>query len=148
MDDPVDPTDALIREIAVKHGIAVSRDDPILVLQTINQRLLEDSARAQQSQLDQFQAELDALSLRWGNDARARAERTVHVALVASQESLALALSTSASATTAVLRAETDSILTRLAAPVATLRRTALLGVVASWITLLAAALVLWSVRA
>ena len=148
MADPVDPIDALIREIAVKHGIAVSRDDPILVLQTINQRLLEDSARAQQSQLDQFQAELDALSLRWSNDARARAERLLTASLVAGKEALAQALSDSASASAAVLRAETDSILTRLAAPVATLRRTALLGVVASWITLLAAALVLWSVRA
>ena len=38
----------LIQEIALKHGITVSRDDPILILQTINKRLMEDSAKAQQ----------------------------------------------------------------------------------------------------
>jgi hypothetical protein len=43
-----DPVEELIREIAAKHGIAVSRDDPILILQTINTRLLQDSAKAQQ----------------------------------------------------------------------------------------------------
>ncbi len=31
-----DPIEELIKEIAAKHGIAVSRDDPILILQTIN----------------------------------------------------------------------------------------------------------------
>jgi hypothetical protein len=35
-----DPVDELIKEIAVKHNIAVSRDDPIMVLHTINERLM------------------------------------------------------------------------------------------------------------
>jgi hypothetical protein len=65
-----DPVEELIREIAAKHGIAVSRDDPILILQTINTRLLQDSAKAQQVMLDQYKEELEALALRWGNDAR------------------------------------------------------------------------------
>lgn len=43
-----DEIEELIKEIAAKHGIAVSRDDPILVLQTINKRLMEDSSKAQQ----------------------------------------------------------------------------------------------------
>ena len=43
-----DKIEELIREIAVKHGIAVGRDDPILVLQTINMKLMQDSASAQQ----------------------------------------------------------------------------------------------------
>ena len=49
-----DQTEELLREIAAKHGIAVARDDPILVLQTINSRLMQESARAQQVQLDRF----------------------------------------------------------------------------------------------
>ena len=67
-----DQVEELIREIAAKHGIAVSRDDPILVLQTINNRLLEDGAKAQQVQLDQYKQEMEALSLRWGNDAKGK----------------------------------------------------------------------------
>ena len=38
--------DALIKEIAVKHGIAVGRDDPILILHTLNNQLLQDNRKA------------------------------------------------------------------------------------------------------
>jgi hypothetical protein len=65
-----DQVEELIKEIAAKHGIAVSRDDPILILQTINARLMQDSAKAQQVMLDQYKEELEALALRWGNDAK------------------------------------------------------------------------------
>ena len=69
-----DQVEELIKEIAAKHGIAVSRDDPILILQTINNRLLQDGAEAQQAQLDQFKQEMEALSMRWENDAKGKAE--------------------------------------------------------------------------
>ena len=49
-----DQIEALIREIAQKHGIVVGRDDPILILQTINNRLMQDSAKAQQAQLEKL----------------------------------------------------------------------------------------------
>ena len=73
-----DQVEELIKEIAAKHGIAVSRDDPILILQTINNRLLQDGAKAQQAQLDQFKQEMEALSIRWENDAKGKAESGAH----------------------------------------------------------------------
>jgi hypothetical protein len=81
-----DQVEELIKEIAAKHGIAVSRDDPILILQTINARLMQDSAKAQQVMLDQYKEELEALALRWGNDAKTKAERILNVSLAASKE--------------------------------------------------------------
>ncbi len=54
-----DNIDELIKEIAVKHGIAVSRDDPILILQTINNRLMQDSEKAQQGMLDHYKEEME-----------------------------------------------------------------------------------------
>jgi hypothetical protein len=79
-----DNVDELIKEIAVKHGIAVSRDDPILILQTINNRLMQDSEKAQQAMLDQYKEELEALALRWGVDAKDKAERILNASLLAS----------------------------------------------------------------
>ena len=78
-----DQMEELIREIAAKHGIAVSRDDPILILQTINSRLLQESAKAQQEQLDRYKEELEALSLRWSTDAKNKAERILNTSLSA-----------------------------------------------------------------
>jgi hypothetical protein len=63
-----DRIEEIIKEIAVKHGIAVGRDDPIMILQTINERLMQDTAAAQQEILEQFKSELESVAFRWGED--------------------------------------------------------------------------------
>ncbi len=83
-----DKIEELIREIAAKHGIAVGRDDPILILQTINMKLMQDSASAQQEILDAFKSELESIAHRWGDDAKGKAERTLNAALAASKDAM------------------------------------------------------------
>jgi hypothetical protein len=139
-----DPVEELIKEIAARHGIAVSRDDPILVLQTINSRLMQDSAKAQQVQLDHYKEELESLALRWGNEAKGKAERIVNASLAASKEAMGQILQDAAKATATSLRAEMDAALAGVAAPIRDARRIAMLNVVASCITLLAATVALW----
>ena len=78
----------LIKEIAVKHGIAVGRDDPIMILQTINARLMQDSQKAQQEMLDTFKSELEEMSHRWGIDAKEKAERILNASLAASKDAM------------------------------------------------------------
>mgnify|MGYP003379481151 CR=1 FL=1 len=80
-DDKIEET---IKAIAARHGIAVSRDDPILVLQTINDRLMQDSQAAQQEILEGFKSELEAIAHRWGEDSKGKAERTLNAALALS----------------------------------------------------------------
>ena len=38
--------DDLMKEVAAKHRVALGRDDPLLILQTINEHLTEKSAKA------------------------------------------------------------------------------------------------------
>lgn len=71
----------LLKEIAVKHGIAVSRDDPIMILKTINERLLRDSATAQQEALQQFKSEIEEVAQRWQGDALDKSQRVLAAAL-------------------------------------------------------------------
>ena len=139
-----DQVEELIKEIAAKHGIAVSRDDPILVLQTINNRLMQDSSKAQQAQLDQYKEELEALALRWGTDANVKAERILNAALTASKGAMDKAMQENAKSTAATVRAEVDAALGRVAGQVKDARRIGLLNVLASCITLAAAAVALW----
>ena len=139
-----DQVEELIKEIAAKHGIAVSRDDPILVLQTINNRLMQDSSKAQQAQLDQYKEELEALALRWGTDAKDKAERILNAALTASKGAMDKAMQENAKSTAATVRAEGDAALGRVAGQVKDARRIGLLNVLASCITLAAAAVALW----
>jgi hypothetical protein len=139
-----DPTEELIKEIAAKHGIAVSRDDPILVLQTINSRLMQDSAKAQQVQLDRYKEDLEDLALRWGNDAKSKAERILNASLAASQDAMRKVMQEGAKETVTSVRSEIDITLACVATSIQDARQIGILNVVASCITLLAAAIALW----
>jgi hypothetical protein len=75
----------LIKEIAAKHGIALGRDDPILILQTLNNRLLQDNQKAQQAMLDQYKEELETISIRWSADTKEKAERILNLSLESSK---------------------------------------------------------------
>ena len=140
-----DKLEPLIREIAAQHGVALGRDDPILILQTINERLLEDSAAAQQELLDRFKAELEAIAQRWGEDARVKAERTLNTALAASRDAMMRDMQAGAKAAAAFTREEIEAALEALAGPIREGRRIAAMNLIAAGMAVVAAALVLLS---
>lgn len=139
-----DQVEELIKEIAAKHGIAVSRDDPILVLQTINNRLMADSSKAQQAQLDQYKEELEGLALRWSNDAKSKAERILNAALAASKEAMGKEMKEGVKVAASAVRSEIDTAFAGVARPLRDAQRVAMFNVLASCITLIAAGVALW----
>ena len=140
-----DKIEELIREIAVKHGIAVGRDDPILILQTINTRLMQDSQAAQQEILDRFKEELEAIAHRWGDDATGKAERTLNAALAASKEAMAKGMQDGGKAAAEAVRRELEAAAAQLAAPIREARRVSYMNIVAAGMAVFAAALALWA---
>lgn len=142
-----DQIEELIREIAVKHGIAVARDDPILVLQTINSRLLQDSASAQQTLLTQFKEELEAVSLRWQTDSKEKAERVLSAALSASKTAMEKLLHDGAITTAKLARSEVDAALRQVEDRTREARHTALINLAASCLTITAVAVTLYFLK-
>ncbi|PHV05366.1 conjugal transfer protein TraM [Janthinobacterium sp. BJB412] len=142
-----DQIEELIREIAAKHGIAVARDDPILVLQTINNRLLMDSAKAQQAQLDTYKEEMEALAQRWAADTKEKSERILNASLSASKEAMGQIMQKGADSTTAKVRDEVDIALRRVVVPVRHAQLICKLNILASATTLVAVAILSWSIR-
>ena len=137
-----DQIEDLIREIASKHGIAVARDDPILVLQTINNRLLQDSATAQHTMLEKFKEELEAVSLRWQADSKEKAERVLTAALAPSSDADDRRYR---AVTTALLtKAEVEKIFEQVLDRAREARQTALINLAASCLTITAALIAVW----
>ena len=134
----------LIKEIATKHGIAVGRDDPILILQTINNRLMQDSQKAQQEMLDQFKSELESLSLKWSVDAKDKAERILNASLNASKESMEQLMQAGATEIVATIKSEVDTSLSRISRPIRNAKRIGLMNILASCLTIMAAAVLVW----
>ena len=137
--------DALIKEIAVKHGIAVGRDDPILILHTLNNQLLQDNRKAQQELLDQFKAELEGLSLRWKIDDRDKAERILNVSLAASKESMGHLMQAGTNELVATVKNEVDVALSRIERPIRDAYRIGIMNILAACLTIFAAAVLLWT---
>lgn len=84
-----DKFDAAIQEIAVRHGVVLSKDDPILILQTMNDRLIEEARQAQAAMLTQFREEMESISSQWIDDAKEKAEKIINAALAGSKEAMA-----------------------------------------------------------
>jgi uncharacterized membrane protein YdbT with pleckstrin-like domain len=140
-----DGMDEVIAEVAAKHGILIGCDDPILVLHTINDRLLRENAAAQQALLDAYKEELEASASRWHTDATARADRILHAAVTGSKETMIALMQQGAITAAASVRSEVDAALARVTIRLQDARRIAVLNVVAACITLVAAGIVVWS---
>ena len=136
--------DELIKEIAVTHGIAVGRDDPILILQTINNRLMQNTLKAQQEQLEQFKSELEEMSQRWSIDTKAKAERVLNAALDASKDSMEKMMQDGSKGVVTAMNKELDTSLARTAKTIRDANRIGIMNIIAACITLLGAAVVLW----
>ncbi|MDP3280426.1 MAG: conjugal transfer protein TraM [Nitrosomonas sp.] len=60
-----DKLDALIERVASEHGIALSQDDPVLMMHTLNEILLEHNKEAHAELLRNYQAILEENFNRW-----------------------------------------------------------------------------------
>jgi hypothetical protein len=136
--------DEIIKEIALVHNISVGRDDPIMILQTINNRLLRDGVAAQQAMLDHFKEELETISHRWGEDAKTKAERVLNAALTASNEMAQIAMQNAANESAKTLRRELAATTAKLVSTANESKRIAMLNIVAAIMTLVAAGIVLF----
>lgn len=132
----------IINDIALKHEVTLGRNDPILIMQTINTRLMEDSAKAQQLMLDQYKEELEGIALRWGADAKEKSERILNASLAAAKETMANVLQESAKTTALTIQNNIEKLLSRADESQRRTERIAMMNLIASAITLMAAATV------
>lgn len=141
----VDAVDELIQEIAQINGVAVGRDDPLMVVHTMHKRLLKDAMKAQQTLLDGYKEELESIAFRWGEDAKAKAERILNAALDASREAMTQTMQECAKSMSEIVKHEVDTALRLVAAPVQDAKQLAVFNIVAACITCAAAAIALWA---
>jgi Flp pilus assembly protein TadB len=83
----------VIQDIAKIHNISIGRDDPILILHTINEMLLKRATEAQQNQLKAFQEEIQLLMKQLSEDSKDKAEKVISAALNASRANIERATS-------------------------------------------------------
>ena len=60
-----DKLDALIKRIASEHGIVLTKDDPVLMMHTLNEVLLEQNEKAHVELLNKYEAILQENFSQW-----------------------------------------------------------------------------------
>ena len=133
--------DEIIKEIAITHGVSLGKNDPILILTTINSRLSEDSQKGQKIILEEFKAELEEVTARWGMEAKEKAERILTAALTASKEAMDQALEQGATKTVESIQIEIEDIVRPLTVQLKNMRRYSTWTFLASVIVFLASIL-------
>ena len=74
----------IIQQIADNHGVILSKDDPILILHTFNQQLMEENKSHHEALLRRFHDELDTMTLSSNELLFKKAERIINMSLEAS----------------------------------------------------------------
>lgn len=136
--------ESLINDIAIKHGIVLGRDDPILILQTMNAKLMEENSKAQQLMLNQYKEDLEGIALRWGNEAKEKSERILNASLIAAKETMANVLEESAKTTAMMIQKDIEKLLVHASGVLDHTKRIAMINFVASSLALIAVGLVVF----
>ena len=139
--------DNLIKTIAVKHGVAVGRDDPIMILHTLNEELRNANETAMQALFDRQKEELEAMAKRWADDSKDRAEKILNAALAASTQTMRESMEEGVAEVVEALRVEAAAAPGQSGGQTAQARIVALLNVVAAAMALTAAVVVFLGVR-
>ena len=142
-----DRTDDLLKEIASKHGVALDREDPILMVQTMHARLLADSRSAQQAMLEDYRKTLEALLDRWSAETTAKAERIVTASLTASTETMKAQMATTTTDLARTIRKEVTDLLETTETRMRRATTVGYVNLLAALVTFLSAVVVYWTLR-
>lgn len=136
--------DELIQLIASEHGIAVSKDDPIMILHTMNERLIQDSKVAQQDLLDNFRSQMEVISNGWSIEAKNHSDRILHSAIVSSKAEIAKVMEDQSRVIIAQWKEELNTGFSEVIKTTQSSRQTAILNIIASFITLISIGIVFY----
>jgi hypothetical protein len=127
--------------------VALDREDPILMVQTMHARLLADSRSAQQAMLDDYRTTLEGLLERWSAETTAKAERIVTAALTATTETMKAQMATNTTAVASAMRKEVADVLDQTETRMRRATTVGYLNLLAALVTFLSAVVVYWTVR-
>ena len=135
-----DALDEIIREVAIRHGISVGLDDPILMTYTINRQVMESATGIQKMILNDHLKGLRTLSKELQDEAAGRLEQTMREAT----NSICLALEQEAKRLFSLQRMENEMVVRKMMEEYRHLQRFSSISFLVSFLGFATALAVLW----
>ena len=136
--------DEAIQHIASIHGIVVSKDDPVMILHTLNERLIQDSKAAQQDLLDNFKGEIELIVSELSMAAKNHSDRVLNSTIETSKTEIARVMEEQSHSIIERWKADLNAGFHEASKTMATSRQTAILNIIASFITSISAVIILY----
>ncbi len=137
--NPPDRIDEIIQDVAIRHGYVISRDDPVLMTYTINQKVMESSAGVQRAVLEEHLRGMEEISKDLQDHAASQMDKVLREAT----ESIRLTIRQEAENLLRQQRSENEAAYRLLAENCLQWRRFAAVAMSVSIFALLAAVIVL-----
>lgn len=135
-----DALDEIIREVAIRHGISVGRDDPILMTYTINRQVMKSATGIQKMILNDHLKGLRTLSKELQDEAAGRLEQTMREAT----NSICLALEQEAKRLFSLQRIENEMVVRKMMEEYRHLQRFSSISFLVSFLGFATALAMLW----
>lgn len=126
--------DKVIQQIASVHGVAVSKDDPIMILHTMNERLISDSKAAQQELLDNFRSQLEVTVSELSMAAKNHSDRVLNSTIQTSKTEISRVMEEQSNIIIERWKADLHAEFNEACKTMTTSRQTAILNIIASFI--------------
>lgn len=139
-----DSFDEVVKEIAATHGIALSKDDPIMIMHTLNKRLIEDSKSTQQDLLDNFRSQMEVLYSQWTIEAKHHSDRILNASIVSGKAEVARVMEAQSRVIIEQWKHELNAGFSQVHQALQAAKQTAVLNVIAALITSASAVIVLY----
>ncbi|SEO25526.1 Transcriptional activator TraM [Nitrosospira multiformis] len=145
MIENADSLDEIIKEVAAKHGFVLSLDDPVLLVYTIQQRLLADSANGQQLLFDHFREELEQTLDDWEKETTSKLDQALVRTIAFAKTDFRDQMNQDVEKITAVVDARYATIQSQIWEELKKCQHSSNISLVAAVLTVAAAAAVLWN---
>lgn len=139
-----DGFDEVVKEIAATHGIALSKEDPIMIMHTLNKRLIEDSKSTQQDLLDNFRSQMEVLYSQWTIEAKHHSDRILNASIVSGKAEVARVMEAQSRVIIEQWKHELNAGFSQVHQALQAAKQTAVLNVIAALITSASAVIVLY----
>lgn len=136
--------DKATNEIASIHGVVVSKDDPLMILLTMNERLIQDNKAAQQDLLDDFRSQMEVISNQWTVEAKKHSDKILNSSIASSKAEVARVMEDQSHIIIEQWKNELSTGFSQVLRAIQSSRQMAILNIIASFITLISACIVLY----
>lgn len=144
MRTPDEKINEVIQHIASENGVVISKDDPLLILYTMNQLLVSENKKVQEQLLDNFRSQMEAISDKWSAEAKNHSDRVLNLAILSSKSEIANVMQDQSQTIIERWQSELEVGFTQVSSTIEISRQSAILNILASLITLTAAVIVFY----